>query len=79
MCVCVWHSEQTVFAGSLENGRQIVTHSWVDRYRRTSERKNLFSMFLKLTRRGFFFVLLLVICIYDVLYELSGKFMSVAR
>lgn len=34
-------------------------------------------MCLKLTR-SFFFVLLLVICIYDVLYELSGKFMSVA-
>lgn len=54
VCVCVWHSEQTVFDCSLENGRQIVTHSWVDRYRRTSERKSLFSMCLKLTRSFFF-------------------------
>lgn len=55
VCVCVWHSEQTVFDCSLENGRQIVTHSWVDRYRRTSERKSLFSMCLKLTRSFFCF------------------------
>lgn len=54
--------------------KSLHTLEWIGNYRRTSERKSLFSMCLKLNSSSLLFT---HSYIYDVLYELSGKFMTV--